>query len=111
MQSMVIRVPEITGYAGIRHVDVSLPYVAELVDGVKYRTPSDDMKPLEGTEAYRQRAPRVSLRRMVKWALACDADQQAKLRQHRYEREARLARQAAEQPAFDDALVHRLKPN
>jgi hypothetical protein len=35
MRSMVVRVVEQTGYGGVLHVDVSLPYVAELIDGVK----------------------------------------------------------------------------
>jgi hypothetical protein len=33
---MVVIVPELTGYASIRHVAVSLPYVAQLIDGKKY---------------------------------------------------------------------------
>jgi hypothetical protein len=35
MRSMVVRVVEQNGYGGVLHVDVSLPYVAELIDGVK----------------------------------------------------------------------------
>ena len=39
MRRMVVIVPELTGYASIRHVAVSLPYVAQLIDGVKYMLP------------------------------------------------------------------------
>ena len=39
MRHMVVIVPELTGYASIRHVAVSLPYVAQLIDGVKYMLP------------------------------------------------------------------------
>jgi hypothetical protein len=41
MRSMIIRTPIQTGYGSIRHVTVSLPYVAELVDGVKYMEAKD----------------------------------------------------------------------
>jgi hypothetical protein len=44
MRHMVIQMPEFTGYAGIRHVAVSLPLVDALIDGVKYRMPDDDVK-------------------------------------------------------------------
>jgi hypothetical protein len=33
---MVVVVPELTGYAVLRHVYVSVPYVACLLDGMKY---------------------------------------------------------------------------
>ena len=35
MRHMVVIVPELTGYASIRHVAVSLPYAAQLIDGKK----------------------------------------------------------------------------
>ena len=71
MRHMVVIVPELTGYASIRHVAVSLPYVAGLVDGVKYMELAD-IKPPEGdTELRRQRAP--SLRFLVKQALGAAA--------------------------------------
>jgi hypothetical protein len=60
MRHMVIRTPMQTGYASIRHVAVSLPYVLpELVDGVKYLEPKD-VPHLEGTELRRARAPSMS---------------------------------------------------
>ena len=34
MRHMVVIVPELTGYASIRHIAVSLPYAAQLIDGV-----------------------------------------------------------------------------
>jgi hypothetical protein len=33
---MVVIVPELTGYASIRHVAVLMPYAAQLIDRVKY---------------------------------------------------------------------------
>ena len=40
MRHMVVIVPELTGYASIRHVAVTLPYAAELI-GEKYMLPGD----------------------------------------------------------------------
>jgi hypothetical protein len=83
MRSMVTFVPELTGYAGIRHVEVSLPYVAELVDGRKYMEP----KRLEGTELRRHRACGPTLRSLVKLALACDsAEEMGKKLKRRFDR-------------------------
>ena len=59
MRSMVVIVPELTGYASIRQVAVSLPYAAQLIDGVKYMLPGDVKQPEGGTERRRQRAPRT----------------------------------------------------
>ena len=59
MRHMVVIVPELTGYASIRHVAVSLPYAAQLIDGVKYMLPGDVKPPDGGTERRRQRAPRA----------------------------------------------------
>jgi hypothetical protein len=52
----VIRTPMLTGYGQLRNVAVSLPYVAELVDGTKDMEPRDVPR-LEGTELRRARAP------------------------------------------------------
>ena len=68
MRHMVVIVPELTGYASIRHVAVSLPYVAQLIDGVKYMLPGDVKPPEGGTERRRQRAPRAPMRYLVKLA-------------------------------------------
>ena len=57
MRHMVV-MPELTGYASIRRVAVSLPYVAQLIDGKKYMLPGDVKPPEGGTERRRQRAPR-----------------------------------------------------
>jgi hypothetical protein len=77
MRRMVVIVPELTGYATIRHIAVSLPCAAQLIDGVKYMLPQD-VKPPEGnTERRRQRAPRASsLRSLVKLARQCDDAEQ-----------------------------------
>ena len=50
MRTMVIRVPELTGYGGVRRVAVSLPYAVQLIDGVKYMLPGDVKPPEGGTE-------------------------------------------------------------
>ena len=72
MRHMVVIVPELTGYASIRHVAVSLPYAAQLIYGVKYMLPGDVKPPEGGTERRRQRAPRApSLRFWSSWR--CDA--------------------------------------
>ncbi|WP_161850234.1 hypothetical protein [Bradyrhizobium sp. CCBAU 051011] len=80
---MVIVVPELTGYATLRHIEVSLAHVPALVDGVKYMEPRDVPR-LEGTELRRARAP--SLRFLVKLALKCDnAEELGKRLRQRYE--------------------------
>jgi len=94
MRTMVIRVPELTSYATVRLVAVSLPYVAELVDGRKYYMPAD-LPRLQGTELYRAKAPRKaprgpSLRSLVKLALKCQsAEELGKQLKRRYERQQR----------------------
>jgi hypothetical protein len=48
MRHMVVVVPMQTGYAGVRYVEVSVPYVAALIaDGEKYYM---EPKRLEGAE-------------------------------------------------------------
>ena len=85
---MVIRIPELTGYGGVRRIAVSLPYAGQLIDGVKYMLPGD-VKPSEGgTELRRQRAPRgPTLRSLVKLALQCDsAEEMGKKLKRRFDR-------------------------
>ena len=72
---MVVIVPELTSYASIRHVAVSLPYAAQLIDGKKYMLPGDVKPPESGTERRRQR----------RWAQACDSAEQ--LGEKRYQRQ------------------------
>jgi hypothetical protein len=72
---------------------VSLPYVAQLIDWVKYMLPQD-VKPPEGdTERRRQRAARApSLRSLVKLAVACDsAEKLGKRLKRRYNRQRQRA--------------------
>jgi hypothetical protein len=77
MRHMVVIVPELTGYASIRHVAVSLPYAAQLIDGKKYMLPGNVKPPEGGTEKRRQRAPRMpSMRTLVRWAQKCDSAEQ-----------------------------------
>jgi len=88
MRHMVVIVPELTGYASVRHVAVSLPYVAALI-GEKYMLPQDVKPPEGGTERRRQRAPRApSMRTLVKWAQRCDsAEQLGERLRRRYQRQ------------------------
>jgi hypothetical protein len=104
---MVVIVPELTGYASIRHVAVSLPNVAQLIDGEKYMLPQDVKPPEGGTEKRRQRAP--SMRTLVRWAQACDsAEQLGERLRRRYQRQQQrhgLARPGSRaQGEFDDKL-------
>ena len=86
MRHMVVIVPELTGYASIRHVAVSLPYAAQLIDGVKYMLSGDVKPPEGGTERRRQRAP--SLRFLVKLAMRCDSAEELGQRlRRRYQRQ------------------------
>jgi hypothetical protein len=87
--TMVIRTPLLTGYASVRHVDVSLPLFACLIDGKKYMDPRD-VPPLEGQELRRARAP--SLCSLVKLAVRCQgAEELGKKLRRRYQRRARRA--------------------
>ena len=91
MRTMVIRVPELTGYGGIRRVAVSVPYAAQLIDGAKYMLPGD-VKPPEGdTELRRHRAPRgPTLRSLVRLALKCEsAEELGRRLKRRYEQQQR----------------------
>ena len=89
MRHMVVIVPELTGYASIRHVAVSLPYVAQLIDGKKYMLPGDVKPPEGGTERRRQGPPRApSMRSLVRWAQKCDsAEQLGERLKRRYDRQ------------------------
>jgi hypothetical protein len=70
----------------VPHVAVSLPYAAQLIEGVKYMLPGDVKPPEGGTERRRQRAP--SLRTLVKWAQKCDsAEQLGERLRRRYQRQ------------------------
>jgi hypothetical protein len=110
MRSMVIRVPELTGYAAVRHVAVSLPYAEVLLDGKKYRLPGDVPR-LEGTEAYRARAPRgPTLRSLVRLALRCQsAGEMGKQLKRRFDRSLRRQGIDPRRPSRrDEAEVERL---
>ena len=54
--TMIVRMPELTGYATIRYVAVSLPLVADLVDGVKYMLPDDVKQSEDDAEKRRDRS-------------------------------------------------------
>ena len=88
MRTMVIRIPELTGYGGVRRVAVSLPFAAQLIDGVKYMLPGDVKPPEGGTELRRARAPRgPTLRSLVRLALKCEsAEEIGKRLKRRFDR-------------------------
>jgi hypothetical protein len=93
---MICRVVELTGYAGVRHVDVSVPLVPQLLDGKRYFMKRSDLPRLEGTELYRARAPRApSSRFLVRLELKCEsAEQLGKRLRRRYQRQALRRAQA-----------------
>ena len=89
MRNMVVIVPELTGYATIRHVAVSLPYAAQLIDGKKYMLPGD-VKRKGGTERRRQgeHRGRQACAMLVGWAQKCDsAEQLGERLRRRYQRQ------------------------
>jgi hypothetical protein len=105
MRSMSIRTPMQTGYGGARLVEVSLPYTAALLDGVKYMEPRD-VKPLKGTERRRARAP--SFAHLVRLAVKCDsAEELGKRLRRRYQRQQLRQRsgRAAGEIAETDRLL------
>ena len=96
MRSMLTQVPMLTGYAGVQHVEVSVPFVAVLLDGdgKYYTTP----KPIDDdTERRRHRARGPTLRSLVRFALASDsAEQMGKQLKRRFEGTAAPHRAGAE---------------
>src|SRR4030095_10001851 len=86
-QAMVILVVELTGNASVRHVAVSLPFVAALVDQEKYYMPDRVPHP----EGYRERAPRApTLRSLFRLALKCQsAEEMGKRLKRRFDRSLR----------------------
>ena len=87
MRSMFVQVSLPTGYGSVRHVEVSLPFVAALLDGEKYYM---QPKRLEGTELRRARAP--SMRFLVRHALKCQSAEELGQRlKQRYQRQRQRA--------------------
>ena len=87
MRSMFVQVSLPTGYGSVRHVEVSLPFVAALLDGEKYYM---EPKRLEGTELRRARAP--SMRFLVRHALKCQSAEELGQRlKRRYQRQRQRA--------------------
>jgi hypothetical protein len=110
---MVVRVPELTGYGVLRHVYISVPYAADLIDGVKYmeRAPPAEIRSLRRLRY--QNTPRApSLQRLVKLALECnDAEELGKRIRQRYERQQRRAGSTGGSPqadAEDERVLDRL---
>ena len=92
-------------------VSVSLPYAAQLIDGVKYMLPQDVKPPEGGTEKRRQRAPRApSMRTLVRVGAACDsAEQLGEQLKRRYDRQ--LQRRGLARPGNgrdEDAIAKEL---
>jgi hypothetical protein len=59
---MVILMVELTGYASIRYVAVSLPLVEAILDHKKYRLPSDNVPPSQSNDLRRLRQGKVKPR-------------------------------------------------
>jgi hypothetical protein len=111
-QCMVAIVTYLSAGCRVRHVRISVPLIACLVDGQRYFLP-DALPPPEGqelrpmlrpritTQPQRERAPRApTLRKLVRWAMECDDAEQLGLRlrkryQRQQQRRNRLAREAA----------------
>jgi hypothetical protein len=108
MRVMAIRVPALGGGGLVHHVFVSLPYAAQLIDGVKYMDPADvtnispnlEQSPPQKTSRngaqkrgfeQTRRTPRApSLRSLVRLAQACDsAEELGKKLRRRYDRSLR----------------------
>ena len=86
MCSMVYIAPMHAG-AGVTPVPVSLPYVAELIDGVKYREPADVKPPEGGTELQRYRHRGPTLRSLVRHVVRCaDAEDKGQQLRRRLDR-------------------------
>ena len=108
MRSMFVQVPMLTGYAGVVHVEVSVPYVAALIaDGGKYymepRRIDDD------TEKRRHRHRGPTLRSLVRLAQRCDsAEEMGRQLKRRFDRS--LQRQGLTRPgrATAEAELDRL---
>ena len=96
--------------ASRRHVAVSLPYAAQLIDGKKYMLPGDVKPPEGGTERRRQRAPRApSMRTLVRWAQKCDsAEQLGERLKRRYDRQ--LQRRGLAPPAMPAPRPNSIDP-
>lgn len=104
--SMICRVVELTGYAGVRHVDVSVPLVPQLLDGKRYFMNRSDLPRLEtDTERRRQRAPRMpSLRRLVRLAMQCQSAEELGLAlKRRYQRQQQRQGMAPSDRRRDEA--------
>ena len=59
---MICRVIELTGYAGIRTVDVSVPLVPQLVDGKRYFMSQSDLPAPKAAPSDAASAPRAGRR-------------------------------------------------
>jgi hypothetical protein len=104
---MICRTIQLTGYAGIRAVFVSVPLVPCLLDGVKFMLPGDVPR-LEGTEL--RRAPRgPTLRSLVRLALKCDsAEEMGQQLKRRFDRSLRRQGIDSSRPRQAEAELDRL---
>ena len=76
-----------SGPAGVRLVEVSVPYVAELVDGEKYYMEPKRLDDATDQRRYRHRGP--TLRSLVRLAQQCnDAEELGERLRLRYQRQA-----------------------
>jgi hypothetical protein len=88
MRRMIVIVPELTGYASIRHIAVSLRHAAQLIDHVKYMEPQDVKSNEDDTERRRHLPRAPSMRYLVKLAVKCQsAEELGKRLRRRYQRQ------------------------
>jgi hypothetical protein len=111
MQRIMVTIAiELTGYASLRYIQVSLPLVVQLLDGEKYMLPGEAPKPeSRDWRRIRQgkvRAPRApTLKAMVRLAARCeDAAELGERLLKRYGR-TETRREAAELDARLDRLL------
>ena len=88
MRHMVVIVTELTGYASIRHVAVSLPHVAALI-GEKCMLPGDVKPPEGGTERRPRRARHPCAR--PAGAAVPDAEEMGRRLKARFDRQRQRA--------------------
>jgi hypothetical protein len=90
---MVIRMVEPTGYAGVRYVWISVPFIACLFDGKKYvsadNVPKPESRDLRRIRQGKVKAPRApTLRSLVKLAVRCQsAEELGRKLRRRYQRQ------------------------
>ncbi|MBR1237869.1 hypothetical protein [Bradyrhizobium sp. AUGA SZCCT0182] len=90
MRSMFVQVPMMSGPAGVRRVEVSVPLVPQLLDQGKYYMEPKRIDDETEKRRHRHRGP--TLRSLVKLARQCDsAEQLGEQLRRRYQRQRQRA--------------------